>query len=119
MDLTAVLTYQNGSVVLLGCNQIARINQSKKAIIVNGHWHGGGGSGAEWTVWKKKGDSLYNKYYIDEVDGEYTVGKDDKYSSSYDSKQYNKIYNKYVKKAKKISKYKKYKLSDKKGFRIQ
>ena len=119
--MTAVMTYQNGRLYYLGYYDIYGINRKKKAIIVQGHWHGAGGSGAdEWGIYQKNTVSTISMIsYIDKIGGKYCIGKDGKWSSynSNNKKKYKTIFQKYVKGTKRISKFKKYKLSDLKGLK--
>lgn len=93
-------------------DDIYGIKKSKKAIIVQGHWHGAGGSGVdEWTVYTIGKKQLKQKYYVDKMDKIYV--NDKKASKS----AYNKIYKSYIKGTTKLSKFKKYKLSNTKGLK--
>lgn len=115
MKLTEVLTCKNGKIVALGTDAFYGINKSKKALIVKGHWHGAGGSGfKEWSVYTIGKKKLSQKYYIDNLAGRITIYKNDK-SVAGTKSTYNSIYKKYVKETTKFSKFKKYKLSSKKG----
>lgn len=112
MGMTEVLTYRKGKIVSLGYDNIYGIKKNKKVIIVQGHWHGAGGSGVdEWVVYTIGKKELKLKYYIDKMDKISVNGK--KASKS----AYNKIYKNYVKGTTKLSKFKKYKLSNTKGLK--
>lgn len=123
MGLTEVMTY-NKKLISLGYYDIEKINKKTKEIIVHGHWHGVGGSYEnEWSVYKvnKKSSSL--KYYIDIMPSG-TNGS--RRVSVYNGKwkllstkksYYDKIYKDHIKNATTINKFKKYKLTDKKGLK--
>lgn len=121
MGLTEVMTY-NKKLISLGYYDIAKINKKTKEIIVHGHWHGAGGSYEnELSVYKvnKKSSSL--KYYIDimpnDTNGSQRVsvynGKWKLLSTK--KSYYDIIYKGHIKNATPIKKFKKYKLTDKKG----
>ncbi len=113
MGLTEVLTCKNGKITGLGYEHIYGIKKSKKAVIINGHWHGSGGSGEkEWAVYTMGKKKLKQKYYMDIWNGEVNVN----FSKSTKS-AYNKVYKEYVKGTTKLGKFKKYKLTDTKGLK--
>lgn len=113
MGMTEVLTYKKGKIISLGYDDIYGIKKSKKAIIVEGHWHGSGGSGAEWTVYTIGKKKLRVKYSIDPMGTDGITVNYKKASKS----AYNKIYKSYVKGTTKLNKFKKYKLSNTKGLK--
>lgn len=113
MGMTEVLTYKRGKIISLGYDDIYGIKKSKKAVIVAGHWHGSGGSGEEWTIYTVGKKKLKQKYYIDPMGIDGITVNYKKASKS----TYNKIYKSYVKGTTKLSKFKKYKLSDPKGLK--
>ena len=95
-----------------------------KEIIVHGHWHGAGGSYEnEWYVYKVNKKPYALRYSIDimpnGVNGEQRVsvynGKWKLLSTK--KSYYNKIYKTHIKKATAINKFKRYKLTDKKGLK--
>ena len=113
MGLTEILTFKKGKITGLGYDHIYGIKKSKKALIINGHWHGAGGSGKdEWAVYTIGKKKLKQKYYLDIWDGEVNVNFKKSTKSTY-----NKIYKEYVKGTAKFGKFKKYKLSDMKGLK--
>lgn len=119
MGLTIVLTYKNKKLVSLGCHSIKGINKAKKEIFTRGHWHGSGGSGIyEWAVYKIKNNSLVMTQYIDKLGKSITIYDGKSYNKG-TLKQYNAIYKAHIKKGTKVSRFTKYKLSDKKGLRVQ
>lgn len=117
MQLTAVFTYSNNKVTFLSYDNYYKINRANHTLVVKGHWHGSGGSGTkEYSIYKIKKDSIKQIYYIDNLNGRYSVYKNENWSKANRTKSaYNNVYKKYVKGGKNFSKYKKYKLSDKKG----
>lgn len=114
--LTVVFTYRDGKVVCLGCDLFYKINTSKKVLVVNGHWHGAGGSGAdEYSIYSIGKNEWKRKYYIDCMNNKYTVWKSNCNKEKNSKSTYKKVYKKYVKGGKEFFKYKQYKLSSKKG----
>lgn len=112
MGLTEIFTYKK-KLISLGYYDIARINKSKKEIIVQGHWHGAGGSGKdEWSVYSmsKNKKKIVMKYYLDILSGEVTVYNGEFKLLSKKRSYYDKIYNGHIKKATKIGKFKKKKI---------
>ncbi len=113
MGLTSVFTCSKGKLKFLWTDDFYKIKKSKKSLVVKGHWHGAGGTNEkEYKIYKvPRKTSLY---YIDNAYGNYTVSKGNTYSKG-TAKKYKKVYKKYVKGGKKISKFKKYKLKNKSG----
>ena len=123
MGLTEVMTY-NKKIISLGYYDIEKINKKTKEIIVHGHWHGAGGSYEnEWYVYKVNKKPYALRYSIDimpnGVNGSQKVsvynGKWKLLSTK--KSYYNKIYKTHIKKATAINKFKRYKLTDKKGLK--
>lgn len=117
--IIAVYTYNGKKAKFLSYNSYSRINTSKKMLIVDGHWHGAGGSGIyEYQIYNLKKNKLSMKYYIDHApkNKQVSVVKDGDWSKKSESmKQYRKMYKKYVKNAKSIDSFKRYSVSDLKG----
>lgn len=68
MRLTAVFTYTDEPVFLV-YNRIYGINPETKEVVINGHWHGAGGSGIdEWSAYTISGDVAEYSLYIDFID---------------------------------------------------
>ena len=119
MGLTVVLTYSNNKVVSLYYYDICKINTKTSEIIVNGHWHGAGGSGKnEWSIYKVKNISCDIEYYIDNLFGNYSVYHADKCISTKKT-TYSKILTKYVKSlnCKCFDEFKKYNLCNDQGIK--
>ena len=123
MGLTELMTYDK-NIISLGYYDIAKINKKTKEIIVHGHWHGAGGSYKnEWWVYKVNKKAYPLKYYIDIM----PKGTSNAQSVSvYNGKwkllstkksYYDKIFKDHIKNATTINKFKKYKLTDKKGLK--
>lgn len=119
MGLQEILTYKSGKIVSLGYDDYYKINTTKHTAVVKGHWHGAGGSGdKEYSIYKVDGKKMSTLYYIDKLFGKYYIYKGDNWKKLKGTKtNYNKVYTKYVKGGKLISKYKKYKLSDTSGLK--
>lgn len=118
MGLTAVLTYSNKKIVFLTYNNISKINIKNSQIIIQGHWHGAGGSGEnEWSIYKIKKASYVMKYYIDNLGGQYSVYDTNWKKVSSKKAFYSKILSKYVKSENctDYKEFKKYNLNNKKG----
>ncbi len=123
MGLTEVMTY-NKKLVSLGYYDIARINKKTKEIIVHGHWHGAGGSqDKEWWVYRVDKKPYLLKYYIDIMPtGTNGIQNVSVYNGKWKllstkRSYYNKVYKDHIKNATPINRFKKNKLSDKKGLR--
>lgn len=119
--LWAVFTYADDEVVCLTFDNLWRINKKTNEIVVWGHWHGAGGTGEnEYFMYKMKKDkkSLKCSYSIDDHYGSaYPVYVND-WEKHYDSKsKYKAIYQKHVKNAIDISKFKTAKVGTKKGIK--
>lgn len=68
MRLTAVFTYTDEPVFLL-YNNLYGINLETDEVVINGHWHGAGGSGIdEWSACRITGDVSKYSMYIDYMD---------------------------------------------------
>lgn len=121
MPLTAVFTYRNGKLVYLGYQDFYKINKAKKCLVVQGHWHGAGGSGGnEYSVYNIGKNELKSILYMDYLNDKYSVYYNNgKNYESATSEKYDKVYNKYIKGGKKFSSFKKYKLSNRKGLKVQ
>lgn len=120
MNLATVFTCVNGSLVYLSCDQYYKINTSKHLLVVNGHWHGAGGSGAyEYSIYRVKRKSCAKLYYIDMMPGgtSYEVRNEKTGGTFHKKAKYRSVYKKYVSKGKLFAKVKKYKLSNKKGLK--
>lgn len=96
-----------------------RINKKQKAIITPGHFHGAGGSGTyEYHAIRLMGKPLnfQNYVYIDHfaTGTNVTIYVNQKRRSA-TMKNYNQLYQKYVKGATKLSRFKSYSLKNKKG----
>lgn len=121
MGLTAVFTYSaySNRVIFLSYDDYYKINRKENALVVKGHWHGAGGSGTkEYAIYQVNNNVIREKYYIDNLGGNYQTYKNGNYSTLQRTKSaYNKVYRQYVKGGKKFSKYKKYKLSNKTGLK--
>lgn len=112
MGLTQIFTYKK-KVISLGCYDIDRINTAKKEIIVHGHWHGAGGSGAnEWSIYSlsKNKKKLQMNYYIDVLGGRVSVYNSKWSLISTAKSKYNSIKSAHIKSAKKLGKFKMKKL---------
>lgn len=123
MGLTEVMTYDK-KLISLGYYDIARINKKTRELIVHGHWHGAGGSqDKEWWVYKVSKKPYLLKYYIDIMpNGTNSAQNVSVYNGKWrllstEKSHYNKIYNSHIKNATPMSRFKKYKLTDKKGLR--
>lgn len=123
MKLTEVMTY-NKKLISLGYYYIAKINKKTNEIIVHGHWHGAGGSQEnEWSVYKVNKKSCSLKFYIDimpnGVNGSQRVSVYDGKWKLLSTKEsyYRKIYKAHIKEATEIDKFKRYKLTNKKGLK--
>lgn len=115
MRLTEVLTY-NKKLISLGYNAYSKLNKKQKELIVHGHWHGSGGSGSkEWTIYKVGQKKLNLEFYIDDMNGRFSVYNGKWTLLSNESGYYNKIYNTHVKNSVKLSSIKKYKLNNQAG----
>lgn len=120
MGLTVVLTYSNNKVVYLFYDDICKINRKASEIIVNGHWHGAGGSGEyEWSIYKIKENTCDIEYYIDKLGGNYSIYNADMKCISKKKTTYNKILTTYVKSpdCKDFNEFEKYNLSNDKGIK--
>lgn len=118
MGLTVVLTYKKG-LRSMGYECIERINKAKKEIIVHGHWHGAGGSwDNEWSVYRISNNRLTPVYYIDKMNGYYSVYDYQQNKSASTSSAYNRIYREHIKSAAKVSDFTKYELSDPTGVAV-
>lgn len=125
MRLTAVFTYTNEPVFLLYTN-IYGINPETDEVVIQGHWHGAGGSGIdEWTAYSISGDKAEYSMYIDFIDaGEYdeeiryTVydRETEEYTHPQDSTEYDAFYAAHVKPCILAEEYLLYELSDPSGF---
>lgn len=68
-DLTAVFTYSGNELIYLMVDAIYGINKEKAEVVINGHWHGAGGSGInEWHVYRIENDEavyvwMFDKYH--------------------------------------------------------
>lgn len=112
MGLTMVFTYRN-RLTALGYFDIYGLNPAKQEILVQGHWHGAGGSGTrEWSIYRMSGSRIQNTYYIDYLGGRYSVYNYISGSNSNSGRLYRSIYNSHIKNCKKFSSFKKYRLSD-------
>lgn len=101
MGLTQIFTY-NKKPISLGYYDIAKINKSKKEIIVKGHWHGAGGSGdKEWSIYamNKSKNKINMKYYMDIMGNRVTVYNGNWKLLSSKKSYYNSIYNSHIKTA--------------------
>lgn len=120
MGLTVVLTYSNNKIVYLFCDAISKINSIAGEIIVNGHWHGVGGSGEyEWSIYQVKKNTCSIEYYIDNLGGNYSVYNSDMKCISTKKSTYTKILTQHVnsKNCKDFKKIKKYNVSSNKGIK--
>ena len=125
MGLTAVFTYTDQPVFLL-YNRIYGINYETDEVVINGHWHGAGGSGEnEWTAYRISGGISEYSIYIDffdlpEEDGgkHYDIYDEetDEYTHSQDGTEYDVIYAAHVEPCVFIDLYHLYDMSDESGF---
>lgn len=77
--ITAVLTCTEEKLVFLTYDNFYGINLETGELVIQGHWHGSGGTGEnEWTAYKVFPDKAKNVMYIDHYDlSEY--GEEDRY----------------------------------------
>ncbi len=126
MRLTAVFTYTDEPVFLLYDN-IYGINPETNEVVINGHWHGAGGSGIdEWSAYMISGDMAEYSLYIDFIDTiEYGGGIRysiyDRETEEYthpqdDSTEYDALYAAHVETCIPAEEYFLYDLSDEGGF---
>lgn len=131
MGITAVFTYYENQVYSLMYDVIYGINKETGDIVIEGHWHGAGGSGVdEWTVYHITSSEAVYSYYIDfyreykeiGMDKPYTIydaaTDENHYEMQYDSREYDEIYNIHVKPCILASNYQRYDLSDLKGLDV-
>lgn len=124
MRLTAVFTYADEPVFLL-YNNLYGINLETDEVVINGHWHGAGGSGIdEWSACRITGDVSKYSMYIDYMDlredgGEirYTVYDERTgiYEHPQDGAEYDAFYAGHVEPCIPMENYRLYDLSDLNG----
>lgn len=124
MRLTAVFTYTDEPVFLL-YNNLYGINLETDEVVINGHWHGAGGSGIdEWSACRITGDVSKYSMYIDYMDlredgGEirYTVYDERTgiYEHPQDGAEYDAFYAGHVEPCIPMENYRLYDLSDLNG----
>ena len=125
MRLTAVFTYEDESVFLMYDN-IYGINTETDEVVIQGHWHGAGGSGInEWSAYHISGIPWEYSMYIDffdvsedEGDVRYTIFDPEKeeYTHPQDSTEYDALYAAHVEPCILAEDYLLYDLSDLNGF---
>lgn len=122
--LTAIFTYQEQPVYLY-VDRIYGINPETAEAVINGHWHGSGGSGAyEWKAYRVMDAVAEYSMYIDfwdfsEDGGEiiYTVYdvQTQEYKKLHDSTEYDALYTAHVEPCIPFDNYLLYDLSDLSG----
>lgn len=133
MGLTAVFTYRKGKLVYLCYDDFYGINKKQKTLVVQGHWHGAGGTYEnEWSGYRMSSLKKISRFfYIDsctslswgaslysDTGGYYAYYKGtSNYSAKKSKRLYKSLKKKYVKGATKFSKFKKYKLTTTKGLK--
>ena len=125
MRLTAVFTYEDEP-VFLTYDMIYGINPETDEVIINGHWHGSGGSGAdEWSAYHISGIACEYSMYIDffevyDREGvvQYTIydPEKDEYTHPQDCTEYDALYAGHVEPCVLAEDYLLYDLSDISGF---
>lgn len=129
MNITAVFTYYENEIRGLMYDVIYGINKETEDIVVEGHWHGAGGSGVdEWSVYHITECEAVFTYYIDfyreyeelEIEEPYTVYDvtTGEYESQKDSEEYDKIFAAHVASCIKWNEYQRYALSDLSGLEV-
>lgn len=114
MGLTEVFTYSDG-LVWCGEDLFAGINTATNELVVNGHWHGAGGSGIdEWSSYALKDQTLECTAYIDLLGDSYTIYRDGDYVSG-TKEEYDAIYDQYFTNYTSYDSLEKYSLSDTSG----
>lgn len=129
MNITSIFTYYEDEIHFLMYDVIYGINKETGDIVIEGHWHGAGGSGVdEWTIYHITESEAVYAYYIDfyreyeemEIDKPYTVYdvNTGEYERQSDSKEYDAIHAAYVKPCILKSKYQRYELEVLSGLNV-
>jgi hypothetical protein len=80
----------------VGLDDFVGINTTTRELVVQGHWHGVGGSGAyEWSSYSLESQMLQCTAYIDVLGDKYTIYKDGDYVDG-TKENYDKIYSQHI-----------------------
>lgn len=129
MNITAVFTYCEEEIRFLMYDVIYGVNKETGDVVIEGHWHGAGGSGVdEWTVYHLTEIEAVYAYYIDfireyeelEIENPYTVydATIGEFEKQPNGNEYDEIYVVHVKPCTMKSKFQQYELSDLTGLDV-
>lgn len=128
MNITAIFTYQDNQIQYLMYDVIYGINKDTGEVIIEGHWHGAGGSGeAEWTAYQVKNNKAEYSMYIDSfysldptIEKPYTIYQPDtgEYEKQENSEEYDRLYAIHVTPCILQNQYQRYDLNDLNGLDI-
>ena len=100
--LTAIFTYHDNQIQYLAYDVIYGINKETGEFVIEGHWHGAGGSGEdEWTAYQVKNNEAKYSMYIDSfysldptIEKPYTIYQPDTgdYEKQENSEEYDRLY---------------------------
>lgn len=129
MGITAAFTYYKNQIHFLTYDVIWGINKETDEIVIEGHWHGAGGSGVdEWTAYQVKDNEVNYSMYIDfyreyeelGIEKPYVIYKPStgEYERQESSEEYDQLYAIHVTPCVFYSKYQRYDLNDLNGLDV-
>lgn len=129
INITVVFTYFEEEICFLMYDIIYGVNKETEDVVIEGHWHGAGGSGVdEWTVYHITEKEAVYAYYIDfireyeelEIENPYTVydATIGEFEKQPNGNEYDEIYVVHVKPCTMKSKFQQYELSDLTGLDV-
>lgn len=102
MGITAIFTYHDNQIQYLTYDVIYGINKETGEVVIEGHWHGAGGSGEdEWKAYQVKNNEAKYSMYIDSfysldptIEKPYTIYQPDTgdYEKQENSEEYDRLY---------------------------
>lgn len=128
MNITAIFTYHDNQIQYLMYDAIYGINKDTGEIIIEGHWHGAGGSGEnEWKAYQVKNNEADYSMYIDSfysldptIEKPYTIYQPDtgEYEKQENSEEYDRLYEIHVTPCILQNQYQRYDLNDLHGLDV-
>lgn len=125
MNITAAFTYYDNQIYFLTYDVIWGINKEAGEIVIEGHWHGAGGSGVdEWKAYQITSNEAVYSVYIDfyrdyeelQIEKTYTVYAPlsgiTEYEEHENSEKYDELYDIHVRPAFFKENYQRYELND-------
>lgn len=128
MGITAIFTYHDNQIQYLAYDVIYGINKETGEFVIEGHWHGAGGSGEdEWTAYQVKNNEAKYSMYIDSfysldptIEKPYTIYQPDTgdYEKQENSEEYDRLYAMHVAPCILQNQYQRYDLNDLNGLDV-